>query len=82
VAGELVHHVIQEAHAACHPAAAAATKAEGHPHIGFSSIAVDLADAIRNAQDGRGFGERAIMADEGIGKASLRLSCEGSRCGD
>jgi len=46
VAGELVQHVIQKGHAGGHLAAAAAIEVEGHPHIGFTSNAVDLADAI------------------------------------
>jgi hypothetical protein len=46
VAGELVQHVIQEGHTSCHLAAAAAIEVKGHPHIGFTSDAVDLADAI------------------------------------
>jgi hypothetical protein len=65
VAGELVQHVIQEGHAGGHLAAATAIEVEGHPHIGFTSDAVDIADAIRNAHDGWGLGERAIMADGG-----------------
>ncbi len=65
MAGELVQHVIQEGHAGSHLAAAAAIEVEGHPHVGFTSNAVDLADAIRSAHDGRGLGERAIMADGG-----------------
>ncbi len=46
VAGELMQHVIQEGHAGGHLAAAAAIEVEGHPHIGFTGNAVDLADAI------------------------------------
>jgi hypothetical protein len=46
VAGELVQHVIQEGHTGSHLAAAAAIEVKGHPHIGFASYAVDLADAI------------------------------------
>ncbi len=46
MAGELVQHVIQEGHAGGHLAAAAAIEVESHPHIGFASYAVDLADAI------------------------------------
>ena len=56
MAGELVQHVIQEGHTGGHLAAAAAIEVEGHPHIGFTSNAMDLADAIRNAHDGRGLG--------------------------
>ena len=67
MAGELVQHVIQEGHTGSHLAAAAAIEVESHPHIGFASYAVDLADAIRNAHDGRGLGDRAIMADGGCG---------------
>ena len=65
MAGEPVQHVIQEGHAGGHLAAASSIKVEGHPHIGFTSNAVDLADAIRNAHDGWGLGEKAIMADGG-----------------
>jgi hypothetical protein len=35
---------------------------------------MDLADAIRNAHDGRGLGERAIMADGGVGQGR-RVVC-------